>query len=71
MLITIKKIDRMPASYLDQKVFNRDNSFLKDAPYLSTLLQNPNHIGCHTLGHSESYFKGTQKLKLNLSIFVL
>ncbi len=53
----------IPASYLDDKVFNQDNSFVKDAPFISTLLQNPNHIGCHTLGKSESFFAGTQALE--------
>lgn len=56
----------IPASYLDEKVFNQDASFLKEAPYLSTLIQNPNHIGCHTLGNSESYFQGTQALEREL-----
>jgi glutamate/tyrosine decarboxylase-like PLP-dependent enzyme len=27
------------------------------------LINNPNHIGCHTLGHSESFFKGTQEIE--------
>ena len=53
----------IPASYLDDKVFNQDASFLKDAPFISTLIQNPNHIGCHTLGKSESFFKGTQEIE--------
>lgn len=56
----------VPASYLDDKVFNQDASFLKDAPYISTLVQNPNHIGCHTLGSSESFFKGTQQIEKEL-----
>ena len=47
----------IPASYLDEKVFNQDASFLGDAPFISSLIQNPNHIGCHTLGKSESYFQ--------------
>lgn len=46
----------IPASYLDDKVFNQDAAFLKDAPFISTLVQNPNHIGCHTLEKSESFF---------------
>lgn len=53
----------LPASYLDQDVFNQDASFLNDAPFLSTLIKNPNHIGCHTLGESESFFAGTQTLE--------
>lgn len=53
----------LPASHLDDKVFYQNAPFLEDAPFLSTLIHNPNHIGCHTLGESESFFKGTQKLE--------
>ncbi len=53
----------IPASYLDGQVFNKDATFVQDAPYISTLLQNPNHIGCHTLGKSESFFSGTQQIE--------
>lgn len=56
----------IPASYLDDKVFNQDDSFLQNAPYISTLIQNPNHIGCHTLGNSESFFSGTQEIEKQL-----
>ena len=56
----------VPASRLDEKVFHRDASFLKDAPFLSTLMENPNHIGCHTLEMSEPYFEGTQRLEREL-----
>ena len=56
----------VPASYLDEKVFSQDNTFLKDAPFLSTLVQNPNHIGCHTIGESESFFAGTHELERDL-----
>lgn len=56
----------VPASYLDEKVFSQDRTFLKDAPFLSTLVQNPNHIGCHTIGESESFFAGTQKIEREL-----
>ena len=51
-----------PASKLDGKVFY-DADFLKDAPVLQTFVANPNHIGCHTLGASESAFKGTHVLE--------
>lgn len=51
-----------PASKLDEKVFH-DADFLKDAPVLQTFVSNPNHIGCHTLGDSESAFKGTHELE--------
>ncbi|MTI20567.1 aspartate aminotransferase family protein [Fulvivirga sp. RKSG066] len=53
----------VPASHLDNKVFYQDAPFLSNAPYLSTLIHNPNHIGCHTLGQSESFFKGTQDVE--------
>lgn len=53
----------VPASYLDEKVFSKDKNFLKDAPFLSTLVENPNHIGCHTVGSSESFFQGTQEIE--------
>ncbi len=56
----------IPASYLDGQVFNQDASFLKNAPFISTLVQNPNHIGCHTLGHSEPFFQGTQNIEKDL-----
>ena len=53
----------IPASHLDNHVFSQDESFLKDAPYISTLVQNPNHIGSHTLGTSEPFFSGTQDIE--------
>lgn len=56
----------VPASYLDDKVFYQDAAIVKDAPFISTLIQNPNHIGCHTLGKSESFFAGTQALEKEL-----
>lgn len=56
----------IPASYLDPKVFNQDASFLEDAPFISTMVRNPNHIGCHTLSDSESYFAGTQAIEREL-----
>jgi hypothetical protein len=56
----------LPASYLDTRVFPLESSLLKDAPYLSTLVQNPNHIGVHTTGDSESFFAGTQAIEREL-----
>ncbi|WP_341901153.1 pyridoxal-dependent decarboxylase [Fluviicola taffensis] len=53
----------IPGTHLDSKVFSEEISFVREAPYLSTLVQNPNHIGCHTLGDSESYFEGTHDLE--------
>ena len=56
----------IPASYLDDKVFNKDESFLSTAPFMSAMSKNPNHIGCHTLGKSESFFKGTHAIEREL-----
>ncbi len=53
----------VPASHLDSKVFYQEAPFLKEAPYISTLVHNPNHIGCHTLGKSEHFFRGTQEIE--------
>ncbi len=53
----------IPASKLDGHVFYDQASFLKEAPLLRTYVQNPNHIGCHTMGDSEAFFKGTQELE--------
>lgn len=53
----------VPASYLDSRVFSQDDRILEDAPFLSTLVQNPNHIGCHTLDSSESFFAGTHDVE--------
>ena len=56
----------IPASHLDNEIFSQDESFLKEAPFMSSLVKNPNHIGCHTLGNSEGYFTGTQKIEKEL-----
>ena len=56
----------VPASYLDEKFFSQHSTFLRDRPFLSTLAQNPNHIGCHTLGASEHFFAGTQAIEKEL-----
>jgi tyrosine decarboxylase/aspartate 1-decarboxylase len=56
----------IPATYLDAEVFYDDAPFLDNAPFLSTLIANPNHIGCHTLGDSEEIFQGTQELEREL-----
>ena len=56
----------VPASHLDSQVFYQGASFLKEAPFISTLVRNPNHIGCHTLGKSESFFRGTQEIEKEL-----
>jgi len=56
----------LPATYLDQEQFYFNAPFLKDAPFLSTLIYNPNHIGCHTLSQGESYFSGTHKIEIEV-----
>ncbi len=56
----------VPGSHLDDKVFYQDAPFLKDAPFLTTMIHNPNHIGCHTMGESESFFQGTQAIEQEL-----
>src|SRR5688572_11340537 len=52
-----------PVSNLDTKVFSADVDFLADAPTLQVYVANPNHIGCHTYGISETAFSGTQELE--------
>lgn len=56
----------IPASKLDGRVFYDQAAFLKDAPFLRAIVQNPNHIGCHTLSESETFFKGTQQIEREL-----
>jgi len=57
----------LPGTFLDSEIFNDDAPFLEDAPFLSTLIANPNHIGCHTLGEAgEAMFQGTQQLEKDL-----
>ncbi|HRP90903.1 MAG TPA: aminotransferase class I/II-fold pyridoxal phosphate-dependent enzyme [Edaphocola sp.] len=53
----------VPASAVDKKVFFGQTATLKNHPFLQTILQNPNHIGCHTIGESEPFFAGTQDLE--------
>jgi glutamate/tyrosine decarboxylase-like PLP-dependent enzyme len=55
----------VPGTYLDREVFH-ELDFLKEAPYLKSFVENPNHIGCHTEGDSEAFFKGTQKIEVEL-----
>ena len=56
----------VPGTYLDSEVSYDDAPFLENAPFLSTLIANPNHIGCHTTGEAEKFFKGTQELEREL-----
>ena len=57
----------IPATFLDNEIFYEDAPFLRDAPFLSMLIANPNHIGCHTLEQEgEPIFKGTQEIERDL-----
>lgn len=53
----------IPGSHLDNKVFYSQAPFLEDAPFMNTMVHNPNHIGCHTLGESEEFFSGTHEIE--------
>jgi glutamate/tyrosine decarboxylase-like PLP-dependent enzyme len=55
----------LPGSYLDKEVFPPLPE-LEERPLLSCFMDNPNHIGCHTLGSSEPAFSGTQELETEL-----
>ena len=57
----------IPGTFLDTEIFYDEEPFLKDAPFLSTLIANPNHIGCHTLETDhEEIFNGTQEIEKDL-----
>lgn len=58
----------VPATYLDSEEFYPDAPFLRDAPFLTSFIANPNHIGCHTLktSQSEQIFNGTQEIERDL-----
>ena len=55
----------VPATYLDEEVFYSDAPFLKHAPFITTLIANPNHIGVHSFDNHqmEDIFAGTQELE--------
>lgn len=55
----------LPGTFLDQQQFH-DSPFLKEAAFLSVLVNNPNHIGCHTYSSGEKYFSGTQELEIDV-----
>lgn len=62
-----ERILGIPGTFLDEDEFYPDASFLEEAPFLRTLIANPNHIGCHTLARESSpIFKGTQKIEKEL-----
>ena len=57
----------IPGTFLDTEIFYDDANFLKNAPFLSTLISNPNHIGVHTFGDEhEDFFSGTQEIEKDL-----
>ncbi len=57
----------IPTTYLDKDEFYPDASFLNNAPYMRSLISNPNHIGCHTLSkQSPSIYEGTLAIEREL-----
>lgn len=54
-----------PASFLDRRVFPKDD-LSNSSVFWRTMWENPNHIGCHTFGLSESVFEGTHKIERDL-----
>lgn len=52
----------LPGSFLDREVFPPLPELAR-FPLLAAMIDNPNHIGCHTLGDSEPAFQGTQDLE--------
>lgn len=67
-----KPILGIPGTYLDTLEFYPDAPFLEDAPYMSALVSNPNHIGVHTLSDESvlDVFQGTQQLEKELIALV-
>jgi len=57
-----KPLFGVPGSWLNRKVFPSLKS-LEKAPFLRTMVENPNHIGCHTFGESEKFFEGTHEIE--------
>lgn len=53
----------IPGSHLDENEFGKEAKVLSGSTYLQVLINNPNHIGVHTLGKFEPYFRGTHKLE--------
>lgn len=53
---------------MDTTEFYPDAPFLQDAPYMSAMVRNPNHIGVHTLSERSvlEVFEGTQKIERDL-----
>jgi tyrosine decarboxylase / aspartate 1-decarboxylase len=58
----------IPGTYLDTAEFYPDAPFLKDAPYMTAMVKNPNHIGVHTLSDKSvlEVFEGTQQIEKDL-----
>jgi len=63
-----------PGTHLDAEDYYADgcsvltripwaSPLLDDEPFLRTIIENPNHIGCHTAAESEVGFPGTQALE--------
>ena len=55
----------LPGSFLDRAVFP-PLAELRRRALLTCFMENPNHIGCHTMGESEPAFRGTQEIEKDL-----
>lgn len=55
----------VPGTHLDEKVFPA-SEIVEGKPFLSSFVANPNHIGLHTSGTSEKFFKGTHLLEVEV-----
>ncbi|EQC50726.1 pyridoxal-dependent decarboxylase [Bacteriovorax sp. DB6_IX] len=53
----------IPGTHLDERVFPLED-LVRDKPFLSSFVANPNHIGMHTDGDSEVFFNGTHQLEV-------
>ena len=52
----------VPGTWLDPRVFPATDA-IRGQAWLHTAVENPNHIGCHTLDVAEPAFAGTQALE--------
>jgi len=58
------KIMGTSISFLDPIVF--DKKYKRNAPFLTSMIHNPDHRGCHTINVNGSLFEGTKELELDV-----
>ena len=56
----------LPGTSLDPNIFPVKEPFLKKAPFLKSLIENPNHIGVHTLSETHKGWEGSQAIELDV-----